>query len=116
MYNQLTRSYTMTDESGSHDWITENWDHKDYQDWSDADIYNYVDTLIENEIFHQQEENNLEEKAYEMKYPRYGYTTADVFENPEEYIAFKKDEIETDLKNERETVFGYLKSWITDEQ
>lgn len=114
MYNQTTHSYTMEDYAGSYSWITEGWDRADYQDWSDTDIYNFVDGLIEDHIFHEQEECDLEEQALSKRYPCYGYSTNQVFETPEEYIAFMKDEIETDLKNEREYVFGYLKSWISE--
>jgi len=40
------------------------------------------------------------------------YTTAQVFDTEDEYIAFKREEIEEDYALEREEVFNFLKEWL----
>ena len=110
MYNTTTRSYTMEDGSGSYAWIVENYEPADIQGMSDEAIYRWIDTLIE-----QAKESKmslLDDLAESKAYPCFGYTTAQIFYTPDEWIAFKKQEIETDLSAEREHVFKYLKEWL----
>ena len=110
MYNTTTRSYTMEDASGAYSWIVTDLHRDEMKDMTDSDIYSWVDTLIkqekENELF------GLEDQAANKSYPCFGYTTAQVFNSADEYVAFKKQEIETDLSAEREHVFKYLKEWL----
>lgn len=110
MYDNTTRSFTAQDASGSYDWIVENCDRDDYLSLTDKNIYAWVDTIID-----QSKTTDLyaiEDKAETLNYPRFGYTTADRFENAEEWLAFKRQEIEQDYLAEREYVFAYLKAWI----
>lgn len=110
MYNTTTRSYTMEDASGTYNWFVEGLARADYQNMTDAALLEWIDTHIE--ITKSSDLNELEESIQEMEFPRMGYTTAQTFENAEEYIAFKTEEIESDLKNERESLLSFVKAWI----
>jgi hypothetical protein len=112
MYNQTTRSYTMEDGTGSYTWIVEGLDVKDYQTMTDEEIYAWIDREIEN--VKERAFVDLEESLSSLSFPRMGYTTAQVFEDVEEYEAFKRAEIEEDLKAEREVVFNFIKLWISE--
>jgi hypothetical protein len=110
MYNSTTRSYTMEDASGSFDWMVENMDPADCQSMTDAEIYAWVDREIA--TAKEQCGYELDEQIEGMTFPRMGYTTTQKFENAEEYEAFKRAEIESDLNGERESVFSFLKNWV----
>lgn len=111
MYNTTTRSFTMADPSGTYDWMVEGADPD--LDMTDEEIGGWVDGLIitakENAVW------NLELAIPTLKFPRWGYTTADRYENADEYRAFKMAEIESDLNAERPHVIQFLKDWIAGE-
>lgn len=110
MYNNTTRSFTAQDASGSYAWIVENCERSDYQKMTHEDIYAWVDTIID-----QCKEHDLydvENKAETLTYPRYGYTTADVFQDSDEWLAFKRQEIAGDYVSEREYIFNWINDWI----
>lgn len=111
MYNTTTKSYTLEDQSSKpYAWITENCDPADYQQMTDAEIYDWIDQLIAHEK--EEDTRQIEEWAEKRRYPSYGYTTAQVFENADEYTAFHTQQLEDDMKDEREYVFKHLKHWI----
>lgn len=112
MYNTTTHSYTMEDAGGSYNWIVEALDVTEYQTMTDEEIGKWVDTLIE--TAKEVEIANLSDVVddEELTFPRFGYTTAQVFENAEDYAAFKRDEIESDLNAERDILIQFIKGWI----
>jgi hypothetical protein len=113
MYNSTTRSYTLEDASGSYNWIVKNCDRADFQGSTDQEIIEWAEreiaTAKENAIY------ALENKLEGMTFPRMGYTTAQTFEDIDEYEAFKRAEIESDLNGELEYLIKFLKSWIAGE-
>jgi len=110
MYDQTTQSFTMKDGSGSYGWIWENLDVQDCHQMSDKEIYEWVDEHIANVT--TQDTYAIDLRAKDIRYPVYGYTIADVFQNAEEYIASKINELENDMKQERDKVFSAIKEWI----
>lgn len=104
------RGYTMEGISGSYGWLVENMDTADCQNMTDADIYAWIDCAIafskENAIA------KLEANIEDMTFPRLGYTIDQKFQDADEYEAFKRAQIDSDLGQERERVFDFLKSWI----
>jgi len=109
MYNQTTKSYTLGDASTSpYDWLVENMEPADCAGMTNGEIYAWIDQQIsiakDSDI---QELKNDEDRVY----PRFGYTTAQVFEDEESYITFKTEEINEDYAKEREDVFSWLKEW-----
>lgn len=111
-YNRTTRSFTLgnDDQSDPFRWIVENLDPADSAGMTDEQIGAWVDTLIEQTI--EQDGFAIEAQAEELTFPRYGYTTDDVFEDSESWRAFKHQELLSDLQAERESVIAYLKNWI----
>ena len=112
MYNTTLHSYTLEDAGGSYDWIVENMEPADCQDMTDADLRDWVAELINTAKELDIAEMEEWAKRDETKYPIFGYTTAQVFDTPEEYIQFKTEEIASDFEHEREYVFDWLKQWI----
>lgn len=110
MFNSTTKSYTLEDASGSYSWIVEALNGADYQTMTDAEIHAWIDTLISNTKDYDVVE--VEARAYEQSYPRYGYTTADVYEDAESWLTDKLSEIDSDYADERESVFRFIKNWI----
>lgn len=110
MYNTSTRSFTMEDASGSYSWMVEGFDPADFQTMSDAEIYAWIDQ--QTSLMKDADLLEIEQQAESNVYPRYGYTTAQVFENEDEWLQFKREELAEDLKNERTYVFDFLKQWI----
>jgi hypothetical protein len=106
----MAKRFSLQDASGSYSWITENCDNSDYQDFSDSDIRDWVNSLIDTTSF----EAELEDAAEQQQYPRYGYWTSQVFENEDEWLTFKKAEMLEDVESEREAAFNYLKQWIAE--
>lgn len=52
-----------------------------------------VEASAELDYLEERIEAEIEEAADAGSYPRYGYTTAQVFESAEEWITFKKSEL-----------------------
>lgn len=112
MYSTSTRSFTLADDAGSFNWITEGLDPADYQHMTDAEIYTWIDSHISSTI--DRDEADIEERASELEYPVWGYTTDQQFQNEGEYITFKKQELRDDLAAERDEVFEFIINWIGD--
>lgn len=110
-YNKTTKSYTLEDQSSKPlDWIVEGCDPADYTSLTDDDFGKWVDTLIDNEK--ENDTYDLDKALDTMIFPRYGYTTAQIFENANEYRAFKLQEMNDDFAAERADVIAYLKAWV----
>ena len=113
MYNTTTKSFTVGDDSSEpYDWIIQDADKEACRDATDDDINRWIDEVIEYAI--EYDDLAIEQQAENLNYPVYGYTTAQQFQNEDEYIAFKKQELRDDLAAERSAVFQFLKSWIAD--
>lgn len=112
MYDQTTKSFTLRDASGSYAWLWENMDAADCASMTDDEIYAWVDE----QISHSKEMDTyaIEERAETLSYPVFGYTTAEKFENADEYIAFKIDELNSDMQADRESAFSAIKAWIAE--
>jgi hypothetical protein len=109
-YNTTTRSFTMEDASGSYSWIVEGMSAKECIHLTDAAIYEWIDGLIA--ISKEMDRSEIEERAETQTYPKMGYTTSQVFENDDEYLTYKHDEIDSDYASERARVFEFIKAWI----
>lgn len=109
MYNTSTKSYTLEDAGGSYSWIFENIDRDDCKHMTDDDIYAWVDQLIDTEAGY--DEQRIEDNP-PTRYPAYGHSTADLFETADDWIAWKKQELQNDMKAERAYVFALIKDWI----
>lgn len=113
MYNNTTKSYTLEDNSSMpYDWITRDADRDFSQGMTDVEIYAWVDRLIEEA--QEGDLGELEEDAENTTYPVMGYSTTQIFEDADEYITFKTEEINEDYAVEREHVFNLIKTWIND--
>lgn len=112
-YDQASRSYKMTDDGGNYDWILEGLDIRDYHDFTDEQIGEWVDALIEQSI--EQEIVSMEADSEDLAFPRFGYTTAQEFEDLESYLEWKREEISSDLRAERDTMIDEIKDWIARE-
>lgn len=111
-YNTTTKGFTMEDSSGSYRWITEGLDPKDSIRATDAELRAWVETLLE--FSKEQDWAEVERRAEEYTYPRFGYTTNQVHQSADEYLNAKRQEIEDDYAGERQRVFDFLKMWIED--
>lgn len=113
MFNTTTRTFTLEDASGSYDWIVEGADPAEVATMTDEEMGTWVDTLIEHSK--EQDRYEIEERAASKSYPCYGYTTAQVFENEDEYIAAWLADMEEDYKVERGEVINLIKEWASEE-
>jgi hypothetical protein len=107
---KMATRYTLQDASGSYSWMVENLDRSDYQLMTDDEIASWVNDLIDATAF----DADLDNAAEGMPFPRFGYTTAQRFENADEWVAFKKEEMLEDVEAEREAAIKYLKHWIAE--
>ena len=110
MYNNATRCWSLQDAGGSYSWIVENYDSKDFQTMTDDEIHAWADQLIDQE--RDESARQIESWAENKHYPCFGYTTATILENADEYIAYFKADFESDMVGEREYVFDWIKTWI----
>jgi len=113
MYDTTLRRFTLMDASQSYDWIVEGADPAEVATMTDEEMGTWVDTLIEHSK--EQDRYEIEERAASKSYPCYGYTTAQVFENEDEYIEAKRTEMEADYTDERDDVIRWLRTWARQE-
>jgi hypothetical protein len=110
MYDQTTRSFTLRGPDGSYDWLVENYDPANYQEFTDKEIYDWIDLAIalikDDDLYH------VEMNSREMEFPRYGYSTTHIYQDAEDYCQQKAEEFDADLKEERGLIFTWVKDWI----
>lgn len=107
MFNTTTNTYRLTDASGSYDWMWEALDALDYAD--DADIIKAVNSHASNAI--DMLIADAEERAERQSYPRYGYTTDEVYEDADAWLEAKREEIRTEIEADKETAIAEFKAW-----
>lgn len=114
MYDNTTRSYTLKDASGSYAWIVENMQRSDVASMTDDELTAWVNDLIDDAKGYDLEK--IEDAAPAQTYPRYGYSTADVLNDEDEYLAYWRGWVERDYADESPQVVAWLKAWaIADE-
>lgn len=95
MFNTTTRSYQMTDAGGNYDWMFEALDVEDYKNFTDKELADWADTLIEQGI----------ESDAETIRQRMDGQDSDV-------IAEKIADMESDLRDEKQALIAEMKKWI----
>lgn len=107
--------YTFSLESGDmadpYAWIIEGVTPADVTENS---IGGWVDVLIENE--RDRVISAINDNADQLVYPRYGFTTAQVFETPDEWVAWRMSLLDEDIDAERDSVTRYIESWLRETQ
>jgi hypothetical protein len=106
MFNTTTRSFTCADYSGSFGWIV---DGVEPEQIDASRIEAMADQAISQTA--ESDTNDVESSAYSMTFPKFGYTTAHVYQDAEDYIDQKKDEIASDLAAERSEIIAFLNNW-----
>lgn len=109
MYDQTRKEFSARDVSGSYAWIVENLEPKEVA-MSDQEIHEWAETIVEQSM--STDAMEIDEKVESLSFPRYGYTANQVFQNSDEWKAFKRKEIKEDYVGETEEVYRFLKHWL----
>lgn len=112
MFNTTTSTYTLQDAAGSYSWLTEGLDPAEYADFTDGQLAEWVKTYVEIEI--ERDIADAEEAARELSFPRFGYSTTQVFEDKDEYLDFKREEIRSEVEADAENAIAYLRTWASE--
>lgn len=101
MWNRDMNCYTARDHAGTFDWVTEN------AEWSPGtDLMSWAKVVIE--AAKELDLAALEDKEQEMEFPVFGYTTAEVYEDWDEYREAKIAEIESDYEQDLKDLVEFL--------
>lgn len=102
MFNTTTRTYTNRGHDGTFDWIIED---VDVEGITQESAEEWADLIISNTI--EQDLNEMEEDAPVDGYPKMGYSTTHFYNDVDDYIAQKTEEI-TRLKAEKGDIVAFL--------